>query len=117
MKKWSACVRELLCLHEMFRKLKYPSEELFVSTFKSGQVQFVLDHQKQIFTIDVAIGQNIEEIKKEWKLAADWWNNPATPEEERQAIYKEFSAVRDATTLVTKLMQRGLYPIKPGVLS
>lgn len=115
--KWSACVRELLCLHEMFRKLKYPSEELFVSTFKTGQVQFVLNHQAKIFTIDVAVGQNIEKIAEEWKKAVDWWNNPATPEAERQAIYKEFSSVRDATTLVTLLMKKGMYPIKPGVLS
>lgn len=115
--KWTACIRELLALHEMFRKLKYPSEELFVSTYRTGQVQFVLNHRNEIFTIDVAIGQDVTKVSEEWGKAVEWWNNPATPEEERQAIYKEFSAVRDATTLVSKLMQRGLYPIKPGVLS
>lgn len=104
---WSKVVEELLALHESFRRLKFPADDLFVDLHKSGQVQFTLRHKGETFTVDVAKNVDIDAIGKEWLKAIEWWNGPAT-EPERQAIY-EFALISGRRIeLATALAKRGL---------
>lgn len=109
--KWPEVINELLALHEGFRRLKYPSSELFVSVYTSGVVQFVLQHNNKEFVVNVAIDQDIHFIAKEWPKAVQWWNKEAS-EEERTDIVKYSTLLRDAPGLVNALVRKGVYPPK-----
>lgn len=110
--KLSDPIKELLAIHEAFRKLNYPPEELFVATYAGGRIQFVLQHQGKQFTIDIAQGQDPAAIAEEWQKAVAWWNKEAT-EEERQAIYMGSVLLEHGGTvsLIHALVAKGVYPI------
>jgi len=110
--KWSHPITELLAIHEAFRKLGYPPEELFVATYGGGQIQFVLQHQAKQFTIDIAKDQDPKAIAEEWQKAVAWWNKEAT-EEDRQAIYMGSVLLEHGGTvsLIHALVAKGVYPI------
>ncbi len=106
-KTWSKTVAELLALHESFRRLKFPADELFTDIYKSGEVQFALRHKGEVFTVDVSKGVDIEATKKEWLEAVEWWNGPAT-EAERQEIYEGAAIANRRGELAFALAKRGL---------
>lgn len=111
--KWSDPIKELLAIHEAFRKLGYPPDELFVATYAGGYIQFVLQHQGKQFTIDIAQGQDPKAITEEWQKAVAWWNKEAA-EEERQAIYLGSVLLGEVGTvsLIHALVAKGVYPIQ-----
>lgn len=109
---WSKAVAELLALHESFRKLKFPAEELYVDLYPGpGIVQFALRHKLngslETFTIDVARGVDVKMVSEEWTRAAAWWNGPAT-ENERQEIYENAAISNRRGELAFALAKRGL---------
>lgn len=113
-KVWSKAVAELLALHESFRRLNFPPEELFVDLYPGvGIVQFVLRHKSKdnfdTFTVDVVRGADVKMISDEWQEAAVWWNGPAT-EEERQEIYENAGVAKRRGDLAFALAKRGLIP-------
>lgn len=110
--KWTTCVKELLALHEAFRKLGYSSDDLFVVANGGSQILFLLKYKEKEFTINVAMNQNVEEVVAEWKRAVVWWNLQST-EKERDNIYNHALMVQDAPGLVMALIRKGIYPIEP----
>ena len=112
MKTLSTAVKELLALHEMFRRLKFEAEELFVLSYLNG-VQFQLvTYDKQVFTIDVPNPERISSpaLVEEWSQAITWWCAPTTSDAERTAIIDGSAFWGQTVPLITKLTMRGLYP-------
>ncbi len=110
--KWSQCVAELLCLHEIFRKLGYPSEDLFVMASGNGQVQFMMVRHEKKFVVDIMRVKDPHELLDEWKLAATWWNAATTSEDERDAIYRGGKGFAEKEKLLQALAARGVFPLK-----
>lgn len=106
-KTWSKTIAELLALHESFRRLKFPADDLFVDIYQSGQVQFTLRHKGETFAVDVSKNVDIDATKKEWLEAIEWWNGPAT-EAERQEIYENAAIANRRGELAFALAKRGL---------
>ncbi len=114
--KWSFTVRELLALHECFRKMGYPADELFVASYRGNSaVQFVLDRGGKKFTIDIAQGLDLDAVLKEWPRAAAWWNSPTTKDSERASIYNGSEFMKNKGGLVAALVMRGF--IAPNTLN
>ena len=116
MKPWPPFIEKLLGMHEVFRKLGFPAEDLFVQHFTvSGEVQFVcrktINGKVEEFTSHIALGISAEQMRT-WLDAAEWWNNKAVPHSERQPIYDALWTKYgfEAVPLVTKLTLRGFLP-------
>jgi len=108
--KWSTTIKELLALHEAFRKMGYKSEELYVVPFhNSGAIQFWLEHKGKRFVVDVAVGEDTQKIVADWPKAANWWNSNETSDLERASIYKNSRLLMGGGvgSLVASLTMRG----------
>lgn len=117
-KGWPDTIKELLALHEVFRKMGYKPEELYVVPYKtSGAIQFWLDHKGKCFVVDVASGEDTEKIVADWPKAAEWWNSKDTSDLERASIYKQSKLLRGGGigSLVAALTLRGF--TAPGILN
>ena len=68
-------VIELLSLHEIFRRLGYPAEDLFVHMYTTGQVQFVLQQGDKQFTVNVSQNSDPQKLSFAWAEALEWWNS------------------------------------------
>ncbi len=113
----SAC-KELLSLHEMFRRLGFPAGDLYVDMHgKCGNpkcdleihVQFALRRGGReapaLFTVD--IWEDCSTVGSDWVEALRWWNaNASTPEVEQ--IYKNSVALANAFPLLMALEAKGL---------
>lgn len=127
MKRFSRPVCELLSLHEMFRRMGYPPEELFVSFgsglgtggASAGTIQFILrrapHHEKPDFVIDVAGGKSkhpaddrtVAEFGAEWERALLWWNADSTPDALRRRIYRASEALAESVMIAQVLAAKG----------
>ena len=97
----SLVVKELLALHETFRRLKYPAKNLFVGV-GGPVIQFIAKSNDKEFTINVADSSDAPDIVDEWKRATIWWNKEAT-EEQRISIFENSSIFHKKMDLLTAL--------------
>lgn len=109
-KTWSKVVAELLALHETFRRLGFPADELFVHIYSGGHVQFALKRNGEQFAVDVGRTENPEAVQKEWTEATEWWNTKAT-NGEMQSIYHFSKTKLDQPFIVTALTKRKFLPL------
>lgn len=109
-KAWSKAVSELLALHETFRRLGFPAEELFVHAYQGGQIQFALMRNGEQFTIDIERVPDVAALQKEWAEALEWWNTKAT-NGEMQHIYHFSKTKMDQPLIVTALQKRKFLPL------
>lgn len=119
---YPSTINHLLALHEMFRRLGFSSDQLFVLVYVDA-LQFELrvgppealhdDAQVQRFGIDVPNDERIPtaELHARWLEATDWWNNPSTPDQQRAEVMARSQFSLMAVPLITALTQRGLYPL------
>jgi hypothetical protein len=96
-----------LALHESFRRLNFPAEELYVETHDEGVVLFALHHGGKKFRVNVDVVADLDKLCQEWIEATAWWNGPAT-EMERQTIYEGSEVAGNRVGLVTALAAKGL---------
>ncbi len=112
--KLSQPTKELLAMHESFRRLGFPAAELFVAPHTSGRVQFLLQRHGQQFTVDIP-GRITDEATfiTEWERATEWWNNDATTTAERNEVMAASELLEKVgnVTLVASLVARGFYPL------
>ena len=103
---WPPIIQDLLCLHEMFRRMGYEAKDLYVAEPKGGEIQFVLKEGKKTFTIDVGKVENTKKMLSTWAKAAAWWNEGST-ERERSSIFwaSEFRA--HAVDIAAAMMVKG----------
>lgn len=113
----SPAVKELLSLHEIFRRLGFPSKDLYVDMFGRcsnptcavKHVQFSLRRGGALTDplFRVNIYEDCEKVWEDWPAAIEWWNanadQPAVAE-----IYKDSAALRYSIDLLLTLEEKGL---------
>lgn len=111
---WSKPVAELLALHEAFRRLGFPYEELFVEIYPNMPV-FKLVHNGISFTIANSypfLEFKKEEFAEEWQRAVKWWNegNGKEMDARQKEVYKSSNVLAHPIELVQALFLKGIRP-------
>lgn len=121
--KCSPSVTHLLVLHEMFQRLGFSSDQLFVCVYAPRTVQFELrvgppdklrdDAAVERFVVDVPNDELLPTsvIQAEWLDALEWWNNPQTPTPQRDLVMGSSPFTMMNVSLIAALHRRGLYPL------
>ncbi len=116
---WSPAIRELLAIHEIFRRLGFLPRDLYVDIFPNGcghpppckgiHAQFALriggNSTEPLFRID--INEDCSDVDANWGSAATWWNTAST-NEERIELYENTWARRSSMQLLMALSKKGL---------
>ncbi len=115
----SPAVRELLAVHEIFRRLGFLSRDLYVDTFPKGcaapgceatHVQFALrigePASPPLFRID--INEDCSKVAEDWPKAAFWWNAPERTRDELDEVYQNSFVVKNKVGLLIALAAKGL---------
>ncbi len=107
--KFSTAVKELLCVHEIFRRLGFLPQHLYVDHYPlEGKVQFALRQRGTTaapeFTID--IWEDCSDVKETWTAATEWWNS--APQEKVKMVFESSQARKNQVHLVTALAKKGL---------
>lgn len=118
-------VRELLSVHEIFRRLGFLARDLYVDVFPQGcsrpgcdrvHVQFALrigePTSAPLFRIDIY--EDCSTVEEEWPKAALWWNSPERTKGELDEIYQNSFAVRNKVSLLMALSAKGLIGSSPA---
>lgn len=107
--KLSPAIETLLCLHEIFRRLGFLANDLYVDTFADGKAQFALRHggpfEDAVFRID--IWEDCTNVLKDWPEAVAWWNAQENLDEMKK-IFDRSDARARQVELVMKLSAKGL---------
>jgi hypothetical protein len=107
--KLSPAIETLLCLHEIFRRLGFLANDLYVDTFADGKVQFALRHggptEEAVFRID--IWEDCTSVLKDWPEAVAWWNAPENLPAIAE-IFKRSDARKRQVELIVALQLKGL---------
>ena len=107
----SPLTREALGAWNLFRSCGYPAEEIFLSVVRAEEksdfeVGITLCHKGNNVTIRIGYVDDREAFIADWKKASDVWNT--APAEERKELFDKSAAMRDAPTIVQKMLNRGL---------
>lgn len=111
----SPAIKELLSLHEIFRRLGFLAKDLYVKFGICGQgsppckamhAQFVLQHggpdAEPVLRID--INEDCTDVEANWAAAVEWWNKACGDETaEVKAIYENSRARRNVDQLLLVL--------------
>ena len=120
---FSPSINHLLVLHEMFRRLGFSSDQLFVCMYPPRTVQFELrvgppdkphdDTAVERFVVDVPNDALTPTalLRDEWLLALEWWNTPQTPTPQRDIVMGGSPFTMMSVPLIAALHKRGLYPL------
>lgn len=117
---WSPAIRELLAAHEIFRRLGFLPQNLYVDIYPNGcghpppckglHVQFALriggKETEPVFKID--INEDCSDVSENWTKAVEWWNSSERNKEELNEIYWNTSAGRNKAQLLIALGKKGL---------
>lgn len=117
LKRWTRPINEMLATHELFRKMGFKADDLFVRFGANGEMQFELRNQKAEFAINIVGGDSIlqpdgrlwEQLRDEWQRAVDWWNGDA-PEFERHTLYNGSTIRKEAVGIIMALKNKGIEP-------
>lgn len=106
---FSMVTRELLALHEMFRRLNFDAAELYVCVYADA-VHFQLGRDAK-FVIDVPNPdrRSPPQVVEEWALALTWWNSHQTSDELRNEVIQGSAFWAQSTAIIAKLVMMGLY--------
>lgn len=116
--KLHSAIQEALAAHELFRRLGYQANEIYVMPPVPVRpaVFVVLRAQGREFKYSAGQCDVMEtEFLPQWEAAVKWWNEKAdeAKEERRKSIYHESFIVRHGTDLLVKLGQMGFTWEKP----
>ena len=109
MNEFSYETKCLLAWHEVFRRIGYLADELYVVSCELG-TQIEVRHRGRFFVGNVA---TTELDSEEWRRAVQWWNTEAT-NEEHVAVYKLVTDHLSAVDLVLALTAKEMYPVERG---
>lgn len=104
-KKLPIHIANCLMLHEMFRKLDFPAENIFVVLYKAGFGVCLKDNGKEF---NVLISPTAVVAGEEWTEAANWWNS--TTDQERQIVWNELAIPPVKISVLEALAMKGMYP-------
>lgn len=109
-KAWSPVTRELLAVHEAFRRLGFLPHELFISFGKAPDekplLAFTLRTKNREYHIAIA-REWPEDFQQEWAAAVEWWNGLKGLEESME-IYCNSRVYKNSHALVADLKMKGL---------
>lgn len=131
--KFPGYIFELLAMHEMFRRLKFPADDLFVviGMNEAGTDEgtlYVQFHCKvmrpthpskppreELFVIDVtSFRGRVVEVRAMWEAARSWWCSPTTTDYERDMVMDATEVFGRSASLVAALAGRSLLPSQRG---
>lgn len=104
-KKLSIHVANGLMLHEMFRKLDFPPENIFVMLYKEGFGVCLKDNGREF---NVLVSPTAVVKDTEWTEAANWWNT--TSDQDRQTIWHTLASSPVKISVLEALAMKGMYP-------
>ncbi len=99
-------LNEALAVHEAFRRLGFPPEDIFVG---ADIEKLFVELRSQGKTLLVTCGEGIydqADIERLWEAKATAWNTTMTFEE-REAIYRPSSVLKQAIKLLFALRIKG----------
>ena len=104
-------LREALAAHEFFRRVGYPSDDLYiVYGDKDGgttvTVQARWGEDKKAHAVIGACGYSAEDFGVMWAFAVDTWH--AASMEDAVAMWRSSDMYRNASTAFTELAKRGM---------
>lgn len=105
-------VRIALGLVAALHRLDFPSSIIFFS-IQGPHVAIVIRESGQSYGFRV--GAYYTGIEEEWKQACKTWNNPQTPQADKEVLFVEFLQQGFAPVLMMALVTAGLYPRSTGI--
>jgi hypothetical protein len=107
-KEVSEVIREALCLHEAFRRLGFPSEDIYVLGPQAGRIGVAVQKTGKSFAVEVGQQCHLsdEAFEKLWDRAVVWFNEEAS-EDELQEMWENSKVLKNSTLLVSELQARG----------
>lgn len=104
-------LRNALGIHEGFRKLNYPSDDIFIGQ-QGGIVFVVLKANGKEFTCEAGPMDQMtnEAFAAIWGEAVRAWNNGELSPDDLTRIYLESIPGSDSIVFLTALMKKGVFP-------
>lgn len=99
-------LNEAVAAHEAFRKLGFPSDDIFMCKDAANVLAVVLKSQGKEFILTVGEVDEPDHVwQARWTEKATWWNT--APDAEKLPVYAESAVRRNAELLVGCLLQKG----------
>ena len=111
-KLWSKATCELLALHEIFRKLGFQADDLYIEQYSDPKMFFKAVQGALEFRVE--IHYDISKVIEEWPLACEWWNNAS--QEDLRELYETSEARLNAPMMVFALSEKGFDLTRPDWL-
>jgi hypothetical protein len=107
-------VREMLAVHEAFRKLGFESDDIFVMLDDpDGHAKVILRAQGKQFIVrmDGEWHASVKDRMKAWEKAVEAWNGTMT-DDDRQEIWQGSHIVENTAAFVIMLDSKGfVFPV------
>jgi len=107
--------KEALCIHEAFRKMGYPSEEIFIGFAGSNSnkgilVQVILKSEGKQFACDVLVVKGVptDKLVETWKRSAHLWNTSS--DSQKMKLWNTSIVRKDSVGFVASLVLKGFAP-------
>lgn len=100
-------LKEMLAIHEVFRRLGFEASEIFVAIYPNDVAMTVkpsAQPDKQ-FTITIN-AKDIMDCAERWSPAAEWWNNASS--EDMAEVYTKSETLTRASEIVTGIVKKGI---------
>lgn len=100
-------LNEALAVHEAFRRLGFPADELFFAVYKDGLAVELRQGERE-FVVRVAkpLGVDSALLTAAWTTKVEWWNTIAT-EEQRASIWQASQVANGGAVFVLGLAAKG----------
>lgn len=100
-------IRESLALHEALRRLNFAPDQIFV-WLERGKMGMTVkrDGKQASFATGIYLGP-YEQWLEAWNAAVARWNDPATPEVEREEVFRGSKTMRFKEYVVAAVLRAG----------
>lgn len=99
-------IREALAAHEVFRKLGFTPDEIFI---RPRPAELFVTVQRGGLEFNFTLGKHdlgdANSVIAEWTAASEWWNNG--PEAERTELFERSETRKIVVPLIIKLHAKG----------
>ena len=98
-------LREALAAHEVFRKLGFTPDEIFVRP-QPGELFMTVQRTDKEFNLSIGTHDlDTTELIKQWADATVWWN--AGDQAEQQDLFERSEARKNVVTIIVSLTSKG----------
>jgi len=103
--KLKAYARQQLAVFEAFRKLGFPSDDIYVAFYNGGELFTTLKQGGKEFNVTISKGEKVdaEAYQKVWLAESERWNTSMTNKERDEIYFGEFTEVKLAELAVVLL--------------